>query len=381
MEGQHPMISVCYVLSTLESSGPTNQLFDTVAHLDRDRFEPFVLTLSPEPDDSARHRFQNLDIDVSSLGLSRLEGFLEGRSAIRSFIEKNQPDVVHSHGVRADFLSATQLANYERVSTIHNYPYADYPRLYGRLRGTPIAWLHCYSLRQIDYPIACSPSVERAVESHGVTADCIPNGVDADRYAPPSRERVTAVRQRLGLPTDEPVFVSVGAFIERKDPETLLRGFLESDVSDSSTLVMVSDGPLRERCLDIAQGDDSVRLPGRVESVQEYLHAADYFVSASRAEGLPLAVLEALSSGLPVCLSDIGPHRDVLDIRSEAGRTFDPGSIAALADALESLVSHNYDLMSATAREIVTEELNATRMSKRYQHLYERIVESRRSVE
>lgn len=375
------MISVCYVLSTLESSGPTNQLYDTIAHLDRDQIDPSILTLSPEPDDSSLPRFRELDVEVSTLGLSRLNGFLHGRSAIRSFVADRNPDVVHSHGVRADFLSATQLNDYERVSTIHNYPYADYPRLYGHLKGTPIAWLHCYSLRRIDYPVACSPSVKRAMADHGVIADSIPNGVDANRYAPPSRERVTKVRRSLDLPTDDPVFVSVGAFIKRKDPETVVRGFLGSDVSDSATLVMVSNGPLRQQCLDIVDGDDSVRFPGRVESVEAYLHAADYFVSASHAEGLPLAVLEALSSGLPVCLSDIGPHRDLLDIRSEAGVMFDPGSPVALASAVKSLVAGDRDKMASAARDIVVEELCASQMSERYQRLYERVTDSRSNVE
>lgn len=375
------MISVCYVVSTLKRSGPMNQLFDTVSRLDRDRFDPSVLTLSPEPDDSLLPKFRNLGVDVYSLGLSRLNGFFQGRSAIRSFMADRNPDVVHSHGVRADFLSATWLADYERVSTIHNYPYDDYPRLYGHLKGTPITWLHCYSLRQLDHPVACSPTVERQMASHGVAADCIPNGVDAERYAPPSRERVSEVRRSLNLPLDETVFVSVGAFIERKDPETVIRGFSESNLADSATLMMVSDGPLHERCRDLADGDESIRLPGRVESVKPYFHAADCFVSASHAEGLPLAVLEALSTGLPVCLSDIGPHRDLLGVRSAAGVTFEPGSPSALAVAIESVEAADHDEMATAARETVTEELSAQRMAERYQRLYERVVESRSSVE
>ncbi|WP_276299019.1 glycosyltransferase family 4 protein [Halorussus lipolyticus] len=375
------MISVCYVVSTLERSGPTNQLFDTVSRLDRDRFAPSVLTLSPEPDDSLRPKFRDLGVDVSSLGLSRLDGFLRGRSAIRSFVADRDPDVVHSHGVRADFLSATQLAGYERVSTIHNYPYDDYPRLYGRLKGIPIAWLHCYSLRRLDHPVACSPTVERQMATHGVAADCIPNGVDAERYSPPSRERVAEARRSLDLPPDETVFVSVGAFIERKDPETVIRGFSESGLGDSATLVMVSDGPLFDRCRDLARRDESIRLPGRVEEVGPYLDAADCFVSASHAEGLPLAVLEALSTGLPVCLSDIGPHHDLLDVRSGAGVTFEPGSPSALATAIESIDDADRDAMATAARETVTEELSAGRMAERYQRLYERVAESRSSVE
>ena len=113
---------ILYIVSTLKSSGPINVLFNLIKYLNRDSFEPFILTLSPEPKNSSLSRFQKLGVRVHSLNLSRVQGFIIGKYALKRFVEEHCPDVVHTHGIRADMLSAQCLQPYKRVSTIHNYP-------------------------------------------------------------------------------------------------------------------------------------------------------------------------------------------------------------------------------------------------------------------
>lgn len=371
------MRTVCYLISTLAVSGPVNQLYDLVAALDRTEYDPVVLTLSPEPDESALPRFRDLGVDLYSLGLSRREGVTRGRSRLRRAVGALDPDVVHSHGLRADLLSAAALGSRTRVSTIHNYPYHDYPRRYGRAIGYPAAWSHVRGLSRIEYPVACSESVRHARALRGVSPLAIRNGVDAERYAPAGDAERAEKRRELGLPADADVFLSIGPLLSRKDPVTVVRGFLRSDASADAYLVQVSDGPLFDRCRRIAGGSDRVLLPGRVPRVEPYLRAADYFVSASRAEGLPLAVLEALASGLPVCLSDIPPHEEILELGPESGCAFAAGSAAALAAGIDRLRADDGS-RSTAARRTAVEKLSADRMSEEYRRLYDRIVPAAR---
>lgn len=161
----------------------------------------------------------------------------------------------------------------------------------------------------------------------------------------------------------------MGAFIERKRPITLLQGFQSSDVDGH--LVMLGDGPLREECASLA--GDSVTLPGYVETVRPYLHAADYYVSASTAEGLPLAPMEALGCGLPVTLSDIPPHEELLSFDEQAGTLFPRDGVAGCAEGIYSLVEREYQQASTAARSIVTGHLNSNRMTAEYADLYKEL--------
>ena len=77
MKGSH--VRLLFLASTLRRGGPTTQLLNIVRYLDGDRFEPVVVTLSPEPADSMRSSFENLGVRVESLLLSRLRGMVHRR--------------------------------------------------------------------------------------------------------------------------------------------------------------------------------------------------------------------------------------------------------------------------------------------------------------
>ena len=84
------MKKILYLVSTLGSSGPTNQLSYIVKYLDRSIFEPLILTLSHEPEASAIKYFQNvLEVRVESLGLSRMRGMLSGSAKVKHYIMNN----------------------------------------------------------------------------------------------------------------------------------------------------------------------------------------------------------------------------------------------------------------------------------------------------
>jgi glycosyltransferase involved in cell wall biosynthesis len=146
----------------------------------------------------------------------------------------------------------------------------------------------------------------------GRRLDCIPNGVDLGR--------VDRYRRRLEpLPPKQEAFtiLSVGRLIPVKSPETLLAAFERSALA-TAKLLFIGDGGLKRELherITRAGLEDRVRLTGLIprESVYDHCLRAHLFVSASRGEGLPIAVLEAMACQLPVILSDIPPHREVVE--------------------------------------------------------------------
>ncbi|MDJ0688882.1 MAG: glycosyltransferase family 4 protein [Xenococcaceae cyanobacterium MO_188.B32] len=362
-------IKVLYIVSTLRKCGPTNQLFYLIKYLDRQKFEPIVLTLSPEPEDSARSQFQQLEIAIFSLNLSRWQGTFWGASKLKSFANQHQPDIIHSQGIRPDTLAAKYLKNYKAVASIRNYPYHDYVMKYGKLIGYYVAQQHINALEKIKFPVSCSTTISQLINKHGIKSSIIRNGVDEDLYTPASFEEKIKLKYNLGLPLDTRIIVSVGALIPRKQPDIVIQGFLISQTQKDSILLMVGDGSLLASCQAIADNSSNIKFIGLVNNVVDYLKVADYFISASVSEGLPNSVIEALSCGVPVCLSDIEPHQEILNFNRQAGIMFSTGDVKDLGSRLDRL-SNNHCELKCIARSIVSENLNAKKMSENYQNLY-----------
>lgn len=369
-------MKVLYIVSTLRRCGPTRQLHNLVKYLHRERLSPSILTLSPEPKDSMLPQFQELGIPICSLGLSRIKGVVFGPKAAKRYIADHKAEIIHSQGIRADMFSARYFKGTKRVATLRNYPYQDYIMKFGKLRGVYMAHKHLRALRQIDYPVVCSQSNFKLLRNkHGLKFEVIQNGVDGVFAADSSIAHKSNMRKKLGLSVDGRIFVSVGALIARKDPITLIKAFLRSGVHKNDSLIMIGDGRLRAKCERIAGGNPYIRFTGQVSNVHEYLQAANFFISAAFSEGLPNAVLEALSIGLPVCLSDIGPHSEILNFDRKAGIIATVDNTSALANGINELIEMDYESMSKAAIGIVHNHLSAQKMAEKYQDMYEKLTQ------
>lgn len=363
------MLSVGYVVSTLERTGPTRQLLNLASNLDRDRFRVRVLTLSGEPADSLQPEFERADIAVDSLARGRLAGMLHGRRHARGWVREHGIDLLHTQGIRADLLACT-LDAVPRMATLRNDPYQDYPMAYGR-PGYAMAWLHCAALRRLTQVAVVSEANRQAVQRRGVSARVIPNGVALDHFAVPSAALRAERRRSLGLPEANPVMVTVGALSERKQPGLAIAAALE--VREAHILV-VGDGPLRETITKRYRDHPRVHLLGPLDDVENALQAADVFVSMSRAEGLPNAVMEAMACGLPGVLSDIPPHREMLAAAAAPCGELVPRGDAAAAGAALARAWTARDEWGPAAHAHAMNEYAAPAMADRYAGMYEALV-------
>lgn len=362
---------ILFVASTLANSGPTNQLYSLVRNLDPGEFSVTMLTLSPEPEsNSSWSRFEGLGIDVTSLGLSRVSGLAVGRTRIRDFIKKINPDVIHTQGVRADLLNAATMNGVPSLCTARNYPFSDYPSKFGKFRGSVMARQHVRALRKI-HVVACSHAIATQLVPHGIAPDVVQNGVEAETFYPVDSARKAALRSRLGLPQDALVLLSVGSLIPRKDMLTAVEAYQAARLGPNARLVVLGGGPLEAELRSCA--DETVLLKGHVDNVKDYLNAADIFMSSSLAEGLPNTVLEAMASGLPCILSDIPPHRE-LQVDDDA--FFPCGDISALSSRLSAIADKDLTALGREARIHVEQRLSAERMAAEYQEIYRKVLEA-----
>jgi glycosyltransferase involved in cell wall biosynthesis len=134
----------------------------------------------------------------------------------------------------------------------------------------------------------------------------------------------------------------VGRLVAQKDHDTLLRAFAVSGLAGRAHLLILGEGPLRPKLEALAAQlriTDDVCFAGAVPDVYPYLRRATGFVLSSRYEGLPLALVEALSAGLPIVAVDCltGPAEILQGGR--LGRLVSAGDTDGLAQAMKDMVS------------------------------------------
>jgi len=367
------MHTVLYVVSRLVPRGPIRVLLNIVEHLDRSSFRPVICTLSPEADDSMMPEFEARDVTVHQLNLGRWDVLFRGNEALQACVSETGASVVHTHGIRPDMLAARALPAEKVLATIHNYPFDDYVMKFGSVLGRMMAWKHLRVFRRLSHVAACSASIAERVKPHGINASVVRNGISTDDYRPTTPEKRAALRRSFGVGDDIPMIVWVGAMIDLKSPDTLLDAHQILRRTHEAEVFFLGDGNRRQECERRARGVNTLHVESYVTNVQDYLQAADIYVSTSTSEGLPNAVVEALSAACPACLSDIDPHREIINLDPEAGVLFRTGDAEELAHSLKVLMDADRGSRAHRARTLVKNHLSARQMSEQYQSLYHRI--------
>lgn len=290
------MTKILYIVSTLKSTGPTNQLYNIVRYGDNQNYSYTILTLSPEPNDSKIDDFKKLGVRVDTLNLSRVKGVIKGKKLVIKYVNQNKPDIIHTQGIRPDTMVVDILDNYSKISTLRNYPWDDYPLKFGKFKGSILARRHLKTISKSKKIITCSRSLkEEFYNKNNFDFEYIQNGVDTEKYYSPTTEETENLKIKLGVPKDKVIFISVGSIIPRKDPINLVKGFLNSEESNKSLLYIIGEGPLISELNGLIKNHDNVILCGKKNNVADYLKVADYFISTSLSEGLPNTVLEAMA--------------------------------------------------------------------------------------
>ena len=366
-------INIAYLVSTLGRSGPTNQLYNLIHHLNNIDFDVSLITLSSEPSSSRWIDFSALDINLYSLKLNRASWILLGQQKLERLLSKIKPSIIHSQGLRADWHNSKLDSHYSRVSTQRNDPFVDYRMLYGRLSGSLLANLHVKSLKLIPNVFTCSRTLSETNLKYNLCTNYIRNGIEYDpiNSAPSLNEKITQ-RELLDLPTDSKLFVWVGPFIDRKSPQTTIRAFLNIKNTHNYYVCLLGNGPLYKECRTLAGHSNKIIFRGNVANVPDYLQSADGFISSSVSEGMPNSVLESLAYSTPVILSDIPAHQEILALSKYAGRTYKTGDVQQLIEAIETLDTS--ELAASAARKLIETSLNAQVMSKSYQDFYQTLV-------
>lgn len=241
------------------------------------------------------------DIAITELGMRKTPlSMLAALRKARQIVLRWQPDVIHAHMVHSN-LFARALTRLGRTPPL--ICSAHSAREGGRLRAMAYRMTDrwCTLTTHVSAAGRDAMIASGAVPARRVMV--IPNGIDTGRFRPDDASRERA-RRELGLSPGNVLLLNVGRLVPEKDQAMLIEAFREvAALIPCARLMIAGDGPLRsDLAARIAQHglNDSVLLAGARSDIPELLRAADVFALSSRIEGMPLAVGEALASGLPV---------------------------------------------------------------------------------
>ncbi|TDA30120.1 MAG: glycosyltransferase family 1 protein [Archaeoglobi archaeon] len=313
-----------------------------------------------------------------------------GSVSVRMFFDciKHSLDIVHVHfATPAADLAGLWYKKIKKVPLIVTY-HGDGLENYGKLirRMAVYVYNRIFVNRILsEADVIISPSEYYIDESRFLgryreKIEIIPNGINLkDFEIGKSKEEC---RELLGLDKGKEIILFVGALINYKAPDVLLRSMpAVLEEHPNSELVLVGTGPMKKELEEISRRlgiEKSVRFAGFVDEHLKpfYYRAADIFClpSTMTTEVFPLVLLEASASELPIVVSDLKTFKCIIEdgYNSIVTRRGDP---KALADAIIYLLE-NEDVrkkMGENARRKV-ENYSWERIAERHEKLYERVL-------
>jgi glycosyltransferase involved in cell wall biosynthesis len=173
-----------------------------------------------------------------------------------------------------------------------------------------------------------------------------------DKYSTKSEKIVNGVQIKEKIPLNKgkrfnikakDYIIFVGRLVPEKTPDILIKAFKNSSCNKKLLIVGGSAGTDKycAKLKQMAECDDRIIFTDYVygEELQELYSNAYAYISASKLEGLPLTVLEAMSYSLPIILSDIPPHKEILKLHPGMGFEFRTGDIENCTKIIEKINS------------------------------------------
>ena len=264
-------------------------------------------------------------------------------------LQRARPAIVHTHMAKAGLLGRVAAAAYNlsrgaapRTHIIHTYHGHVLEGYFSPLMTGVFITLERLLARLSDVIIAISPAIERELRDDfriGKAAQyrVVPLGFDLGEFAAIDEDARTAARRRLSVPTDAEVVSTVGRLTAIKQHRLFLDAIAEAARTRPRLLALIAgDGELRRDLEDYARQRaiaDRVCFLGWRRDLSTIYGATDVFLLTSRNEGTPVALIEAMASGVPGVSTDVGGVKDVIDSGDVGARVPDRDA-AGLAASL-----------------------------------------------
>ncbi|MVT08099.1 glycosyltransferase family 4 protein [Chitinophaga tropicalis] len=327
------------VLQTIRQGkigGGESHVLDLVRYLDKELFEPVVLSFTDGPMISS---LAELGIPAYVIYTERAFDLSVWRQ-VKQFLRKQQIDIVHVHGTRANtnVLWAAHSLGLPVIYTIHGWSFHDSLPTWNR-KARILAEKFITRRTRLNITVSDANHATGVRTFGHFESLVVKNGVNLDKFN--RNGHYPDVRAAYGIPDHHIVIGYIVRITEQKDPLGMLRAYAKvCAVNKEVTLLMIGEGDLKEAAIKLA---GELGISKRVifdnfrQDVPAVLHAVDIYCLPSLWEGFPIGVLEAMAMGKAVIASDVDGTREAVE-DGISGLLVPPRNEAALVDALQLLI-------------------------------------------
>jgi glycosyltransferase involved in cell wall biosynthesis len=330
------MAQVLHLISSSGFFGAENVLVELARELRHSTFLPIIGVFDNlrNPHLEVAEEAQSHDLQVAMFPCTgRLD--LKTVVSIRRYLKKQKVDIVHSHGYKSNLyaLAASLGKKTSRITTCHNW-LGESPKM--RL----YAHLDKFFLNRFDKVIAVSDALKQEILKYNIAPTkvlTIYNGIDIHRFD--NHKKTQSIKKEFGINEGWKIIGAVGRVSEEKGLIHLANA-AEIVIKENRQVLflIVGDGPLKEY-LEKKCNPEHMIFTGIRNDVPDMYRCMDIFVLPSLKEGLPMVLLEAMASRLPVVATRVGAIPSVVK-DGETGLLIEPGNEEEIERALLHLLNN-----------------------------------------
>jgi glycosyltransferase involved in cell wall biosynthesis len=294
---------------------------------------------------------------------------------LRNYIKVNNIDIIHTHNYKSDAIGflASRFTKTRWIATNHVWHGND-------VKLKVYELLDSLLLRFADKIVAVSDEIREDLLRKRIKADKIErifNGIDVSGIMPTALGK--DLKAEFGINNGDIVVTTVGRLSPEKGHAVLLEA-AEKVIKKHNNVkfLIVGDGPLRESLqpnVRSRQLEKYIKFLGIREDVSEILSISDIYVNSSYIEGLPLTILEAMRSRLPVVATNSGGTPQVIS-EGKTGILVNSGNSEELKNAIEMLISDakRRQKLGNEAYKDLCERFSIERMGESYSKVYDEVL-------
>ncbi len=371
------MIKIIHVITGLDVGGAEIMLYKLLSRLDRNTFEPSVISL--RDGGPIAERIRTLGIPVRGLAMHAAQSAPGAVMKLAAILKRGRPHIVQTWMYHADLIGGIACKMSGRALLVWNIRHGRLNAPIEKRATLLIGRVNAKLSRSLPDRIICCSEVAR--KEHAALGYCdrkivvLPNGFNVSDYAP-SAESSEFVRCELNIPPGALVIGHAGRFHPVKDH----RGFVAAAemlhaAMPDVVFVMCGEG-VDWRNEELAAWirhaglESSFRLLGRRNDLPRLNAALDIATSCSTSEGFPNAVGEAMACGVPCVVTDVGDSAYLVGDTGVVVRPSDPAELFGAWMELLALTQSARTTVGERARKRVEEHFDIDNVVAQYESVY-----------